>query len=420
MPDQGKKSPGTAAPKPSRVASISDGWRDRLIGGSEDPKPGIANALTALQHAPEWTGVLAFDAFSGDTMAMKQPPWQPNPRLRAPYVWRDEDDIATAAWMQHQGIWIGREISGQAVQCVAREQWFHPVRDYLNSLKWDSEERIEHFVPYYLGAGVTDYNRCVGAKWLIAAVARIFMPGCQSDSALILEGDQGILKSSALRVLGGEWSTDDMPQLGTKDAIVQLRGSWIIDLSELSALKGVEPGKLKAFLSRRRDRYRPHYQKHVVDVPRECVFAGTVNLETYLGDETGNRRFWPVACGNIDIEGLKRDRDQLWAEAVVRFRAGATWWLDDKQLVAQATREARERYVGDPWDEKISGFLAGRDDVSVPEVLGLCLGKKKEDWTQQDQNRVARSLRALGWKRFRQRNGDGLEWRYRVPGSQSE
>ena len=212
----------------------------------------------------------------------------------------------------------------------------HPVRDYLTALVWDGISRLDSWLITYLDAEDTPLIRAIGSRWMISAVARIMQPGAKVDHMLILEGPQGGKKSSALKTLAGaEWFTDELAEIGSKDAAQQMRGIWIIEIAELDAISRAEVSRIKAFLTRTTDRYRPPYERYVVEVPRQCVFAGSVNPETYLRDETGNRRFWPVRCGSIDIDALRHDRDQLWAEAVARYRQGAIWWLDEPELIAE-------------------------------------------------------------------------------------
>jgi predicted P-loop ATPase len=287
------------------------------------------------------------------------------------------------------------------------------VRTYLNSLYWDGIERVDRWLTSYLGADDTEYSRAVGARWLISAVARIVRPGAKADCCLILEGPQGIRKSTALRTIAYEYFTDELADLGSKDAAMQTRGVWIIELSELDNLSHAEVARIKAFISRTTDRFRPPYGMRLVESPRQCAFAGTVNHGTYLRDETGGRRFWPAVCGRIDIDALAHDREQLWAEAKVRFESGSVWWLDTADLVQLAAAQQEARYEGDPWEEVIGPWLECRESAAVSEILQKCISKPQAQWTQTDKLRAARCLRAQGWVRYRERRGNRLEWRYR-------
>jgi predicted P-loop ATPase len=219
----------------ARAESIREGWRARLIKSDRGKQlPVVSNALIALRHSPEWQGVLHFDESSLNTIAKKRPPW--SDQQPVPFTWTDVDDIRTAAWLQNNGIMAAKETAGQAVQTVATDHSFHPIRNYLDSLKWDGIKRIDGWLTLYLGVDPSDYARAVGAKWLIGAVARIYKPGCKNDSCLILEGEQGTLKSTALQTLTRQWFTDDMAELGTKDSALQTRGVWLIELSELDSM----------------------------------------------------------------------------------------------------------------------------------------------------------------------------------------
>jgi len=221
------------------------------------------------------------------------------------------------------------------------------------------------------------YARAVGARWLISAVARIYQPGAKADCCLILEGPQGIRKSTALRTLAGEYFTDELADLNSKDAALQTRGVWIIELSELDTLARSEIAVIKAFMSRTSDRFRPPYGKRLIESPRQCVFAGTVNHHDYLKDDSGGRRFWPVQCGRIDVGQLERDRDQLWAEARAKYIGGALWWLETAELVEAAEQEQTERYEEDPWTEVIAEWAEVRETVALSEILENCLAKPR-------------------------------------------
>jgi predicted P-loop ATPase len=219
--------------------------------------------------------------------------------------------------------------------------------------------------------------------------------------------------------------------MGSKDASLQLRGLWIVELSELDVLNRAELARAKAFITQQSERFRVPYGRRIINVPRQCVFVGTTNADSWSKDETGGRRFWPVRCRHIDLDGLRRDRDQLWAEALRQYHKRILWWLDDAQLVQEAVEEQRKRYQADVWEEPIAVWLENRtarldehgqlvatlrldvDSVSINEILHHCIGKPLEMWTQTDKNRVAASLQSLGWERFKYGTKNPREWRYR-------
>jgi len=389
-------------------------WKTGLIVSNRGkPLALLANAIAAFRDSREWRGLLQFDAFHQRTVVRGQTPWMAEPTDR---VWTDADDLLAAEWLQHQGIHVSPDVAGKAVEAVARECRFHPVLDYLGRCTWDGQPRLDLWPARYLGVDDSRYVRAVGSRWMISAVARVTEPGCKADCVLILEGPQGILKSTALKTLAQPWFVDEVADLGTKDAAIQLAGTWVLELAELDSISRSDVAKIKAFISRTTDRFRPPYGRRVMEFPRQCVFAGTVNLSEYLRDETGGRRFWPIHCTKIDIAGLTDIRDQLWAEARDRYLAGDPWWLDTADLDADAHDAQRDRYQADAWEEPIREWLGSRDDVSVGEVLRGAVDLPTDRWSQTDMNRVARCLRALGWRRrqFR-RNGKDREWRYVRP-----
>ena len=207
------------------------------------------------------------------------------------------------------------------------------------------------------------------------------------------------MKSTALKTLAEPWFTDEIAELGSKDAAMQTRGVWIIEIAELDSMSRADVSKIKGFISRTADRFRPPYGKRLIESPRQCVFAG---------DDSGR---WP--CTRIFIEALARDRDQLCAEAVARYRAGERWWLDTAELTLAAEQEQADRYEGDAWEGPISTWIEGRDSVSIEDILMMCLDKAKGTWTPFDKTRVARCLRVLGWERHKAGPRTRREWRYR-------
>lgn len=380
--------------------AAAERWRDGLItqANSDKPRPLLANAIHALRTCPAWAGVLRFNSFNLSVEASQATPW----KYLGP--WDDRQDILLAEWLQHEAIVVGVETAGQAVQAVAKENIHHPVQEYLRGLIWDGQRRLESWLCNYMGATPSEYISTVGKCALIGGVARAMNPGCKVDSMLILEGPQGGGKSQTCRVLGAPWFADEVADLGSKDAAMQVAGTWLMEVSELDAMSRSESSRIKAFLSRSVDHYRPPYGKRVIDAPRSCWFIGTTNASGYLRDETGARRFWPVRCGRIDLAELRRDRDQLFAEARTLFEAGAKWWLEDASVIADAVTEQTERFDADPWQDGIAAWVHGREYVSVGEIL-KSRGKDEGNWTQGDKNRVCRVMQALGWTYTRRRYG---------------
>jgi len=370
-------------------------WRNSLIKSDKGKiLPLTANALTALREAPEWHGVVGFNRFALRAEALRPPPWNGGERGS----WSDESDLLTTEWMERHGICISDSRISKAVLTVAHENDFHPVHEYLGKLVWDKVDRVSDWLTPYCGVDPSDYTRAVGVCWLISAVARIFEPGCKADHALVLEGPQGLGKSTVFQILGGEFYSDDIADLGTKDAALGTTGAWIIELAELAAMGRTEIEKIKSFISRTTDRFRPPYGRHLIEVSRACVFAGSVNLNRYLKDETGGRRFWPVVCGNVlNLAALRRDRDQLWAEAVVRYNQKQRWWLDQMSLIQAASLEQEDRYQSDPWESLIERWLLGHDECTTADVLIQAVQKVSGQWTRADEIRVGLILGRLGW-----------------------
>jgi predicted P-loop ATPase len=376
----------------------------------------LANALNLLRFHSDWVDGLAFNEFSLYAIAKKRTPWG----KPAGEIWRDHDDALMLEWLECAGCFLGSSTkASEAVEIIARENSFHPVKDYLKRLEWDKQPRLNNWLVTYAGAGNTPLNRAMGERWFISSVARVCTPGCQADSYLQLEGKQGIRKSSLLRAIAGdEYFTDHVSELGSKDSRIELHGKLIIEYPELDRLKGRDLNRVKAFLTARYDCFRPPYGRRVVNVPRSCVFAATTNDYTSLTDETGGRRCWPVRCGAINIEQLGRDRDQLWAEAYAKYARGENWYLDTKELNDAAEEQQDLRYSAGIWDEIIELFLdnpqpkmisdaqfhSTRGRVLVREILQHCIGKEQGNWNQGDINSVVRCLVHNGYEQQQSRN----------------
>ena len=291
-----------------------------------------------MRHHPNWKGVVAYDEFNARAVIRSRPPWgEEKPDTH----WNDQHETRTRIWFQRADIDAGLGDVGRAIQAAARHNTVHPVREYLDGLVWDRKPRLDTWLVTYF-----QYIRAVGSRFFISAVGRIYEPGCQVDHVLVLEGPQGQRKSQSLRALAvkDEWFSDRLSHMASKDAAIEVAGVWVFELAEMDALTRAASSTAKAFLTRRRDRFRPPHGRHTISLPRQCVFAGTINppVGGYLKDLTGARRFWPVAChGVIDSAGIERDRDQLWAEAVHRYRAGQKWWLETPERHTDCARLLR-------------------------------------------------------------------------------
>lgn len=357
-----------------------------------------ANALTVLSSHHDWVGVFGFNELSGRRVVLKSLP--DSDRITVPRDLVDDDYTAVRAWFNRNGYPRATgEITCEAVRAVARLNSFDPLTDYLDGLRWDGKNRIDTWLIDYLGADDSPQRRAYGRKWLISAVARAYSPGCKADYMLVLEGEQGLRKSSVVRALtGDDWFSDNLPPMGTKDASEHLAGRWVIEVAELDSMSKAGIEAAKAFITRQVESFRPAYGREVINQPRRCVFIGTTNRDNWLNDSSGGRRFWPVRVGCIDIDAVTRDRDQIWAEAVAAYRSSEPWWLDD-EMEALARQDQADRRNGDPWEAEIARFIRGTAQASIGDLLRDCLGIPKDRQDRKMSNRVSAVLQALGWRR---------------------
>lgn len=357
------------------------------------------NACLTLEHNEAWAGALAFDEFRGLTLLMRPVPGTTVPRHNfTPRPIGEADIVAAVRWFNRNG-WpdATKAATADALLTVAAANVISPVRHYLEALKWDRKARIDGWLSRYCGAAMTTFNYRAGTAWLISAVARALAPGCKADCALVLEGRQGAGKSSAVRALAGpDWFHDGLHDLSGKDASAALRGKWIIEIPELAAMRRSEVEEVKAFLSRTEERYRPAYARAEVVEPRRCVFIGTTNRSDWMMDDTGGRRFWPVAVEAVKLDDLTRDRNQIWAEAVERYRAGAAWWLD-RETEAEAAAVVATRTAGDPWEADVLRAVEGMTQVSTRDIferLDVSIDRRGKA----DSMRISGILTRAGWR----------------------
>ncbi|HEX8823846.1 MAG TPA: VapE domain-containing protein [Archangium sp.] len=294
---------------------------------------------------------------------------------------------------------------------VAEEQSYHPVRDYLEGLVWDGVERIKDVAPVLLGIADPDLlTQAILRRFFISAVARPLEPGCKVDTVLVLVGAQGARKSSFFKALAGpEWFSDSAVDLKNKDSLMLMRRIWFHEWAELETMRKSEATQVKAHLSSAVDMLRPAYGRRIEEFPRTSIIVASTNIPAFLNDETGSRRFWVVSgCTRIDVEKTRQWRDQLWAEAVVLYRAGEQWWLTPEEDALRAARNA-EHEQEDIWADKVLEAVVHRlanhpeAPITTQLLLEEHLGKQTKDWTQADQKRVAGILQRLGFTEKRKR-----------------
>jgi len=384
-----------------------------VMGETRDGRPKVmpvlANVIRIFEHDSRWANRIRYNEFRGIV------------EIDGESV-RDVVETAANVWIaDHYGIHIGTRTVAEAVAAVADGNRYHPVRDWLSSLEWDGEPRLDSMLAAYFGAEDTPLHRAMSLRWMLSAVARVMPvgsgrnseggPGCKADAMIVLYGSQGRGKSTALRVLcGAEWFKDSDLMLGDKDAFSKLRGAWIYEIAEIDGWGKREASEVKAFLSSREDSYRPAYARHDIDQPRQCVFAGTTNHKDMLKDPTGARRFWPVEVGRIDLDALAQDREQLWAEAVERYTYDSEqWWMlpDEDDMLRDIHDDFRQ---ADAWEPLIVEWATGKPREaghSLWEIAHQACGVDKDKLSQPMQTRLKNVLKSLGWEERRRSTSRG-------------
>jgi DNA polymerase I-like protein with 3'-5' exonuclease and polymerase domains/predicted P-loop ATPase len=330
-------------------------WRDRLLVSDKGVVEKIAkNVHIAFRHAPQFKNKLRFNLFthtveisdSGDDL-----PWASSGE------WTDHDTMMANVELNDMGILVGKSLTDDGMLSVARlsENSYDPLKDYLEGVEWDGVPRVDDWLLTYANCtDRKDYLNIIGSKWLIGAVARGLNNspnGVKVDTMLILESAQGRKKSTLVESLCPDktWFCDGIEgDLGNKDAVILLQGAFIVEIPELGAFSKTAINQQKSFISRKVDKVRLPFERHSSSLPRRCVFIGTHNPngEEYLRDPSGNRRFLPCEVGaTVDIEGLERDRDQIWGEAVHRYKSGESWWVDDESMAEIVRSEQSSRFL---------------------------------------------------------------------------
>jgi len=307
------------------------------------------NICRILRKSKEFKSKVRFDSFKNVT------------EFHARDGWRDIMDVdvvevqTTLSIQFPQFAKVGKQMVEDAMNLVARENEVDSAADYMKALVWDGEKRLDSWLHHTYNVADDEYHQSVGSNWMKGLVKRIIHPGCKFDYVLVLEGEQGIKKSTSLSVLGGEWYVETTMSTDSKDFFMQFQGKSIVEFSEGETLSRTEVKRMKAIITTSTDKYRPAYGRFSIDFPRRCVFAMTTNQDEYLKDETGNRRWLPVACNGVaNVEWLANNRNQLFAEAYQRVIVDQeTTWEFPEDLMKEA-QEARR--VHDPYEDVIADW----------------------------------------------------------------
>ncbi len=368
------------------------------------PKANRTNAALMLADDPVWSGRLWFNAFDIQY-------YLDNRVLDEPGVLRLAQALGKTL-----GVEFTKRAVEEAIVLVGRDNEQHVLADWLTRLEWDGTKRLDGLLHRYFGTTDSPILRQLGAWWMMGAAMRGLNPGTKLDYTLVLVGKQGVRKSTAVRTLAvrPNWFQDTSTKVGSKDGMLALQGCWLMELAELSAVKGVALEATKAFLTSQTDRFRAPYGRKMESFKRTTAFIATTNDEHFLIDPTGNRRFWPVTVGFIDIESLESDRDQLWAEAVHRVTASERYWPTPSED-AELDRYRARYVVEDPWLGPIVEWLDVRTTpFRMDEVMRSGLGLSERDMLR-GRNRVGGLLRRLGYSMKRKRvskNNARLWWRW--------
>ncbi|MBK7864336.1 MAG: hypothetical protein IPJ65_38200 [Archangiaceae bacterium] len=321
----------------------------------------------------------------------------------------DPDTTAISNWFQQTyRLSISRQLVYDQIAAVADE--YDPLRTYLDGLHWDGVNRIDSFLQEYLGVEDTAQARLYSRKFLIAMVARALNPGCKMDNVLVLQGAQGLGKSTGLRMMGEPWFSDSKVVVGDKDSLLSASRFWIHEFAELASLRRADLETIKAFFTSTTDAYRPPYGRVLVTRPRRCIFVATTNEAEFLQDETGLRRFWVVSCNRpVNFAKVQADRGLLLAEAKQAFMSGEHWWLEGEEenaLQASTASEyalsgtdgARSQAIVKWWVAMPANVRPKHLTTStvVLDIWGVPLERANSAYTHE----AARVLRGLKWVRY--------------------
>lgn len=358
------------------------------------------NLIYILRNTKYWSGRLRYNQFADRIEIVGRPSWRQDQTNKDQTI-SDLDFDYIQGWLSATPEYMLEVPLGKIKSaCQAAAAHYHPVRIYLQSLKWDGVPRLDTILPDTTGCANNAYTRAAGKCMMISAVKRIMEPGCKQDYLLVLESEQGTKKSTWVETLGGEWYSTGELIPNDKDTYQALRGKWFIELPEIdNTFSKAEFAWLKKTITTSSDTYRPSYARVAETVPRESIFIATLNPSAsgeYLRD-TENRRYWPIATGNFNIGKLQSTRDQYFAEAKVRYDLKEASWIDDPEVARLAKYEQEMRREKDPWTDIVQGWAAAKGSFSAYELYSI-LGFKGSDISSHARKRMHAVVKELGFE----------------------
>lgn len=356
------------------------------------------NAVRALLFDPAMQGLVWRDEFLGRLLTAY--------RTGEVHEWAEVDSLAVQHYMQDAlGIdRMGLDTVKGAIKLAAERDVRNCVKEYIERTAWDGTPRIDTMMHDVYHCADDIYTRAVSRNFWLMLVARVYRPGCKADNMVVLEGPQGIYKSTSLSIIGDGWFAEQHESAADPKAFAEvLKGKLLIEITEMDAFSRTEVTRIKSAITTQQDRYRIPYESTASDHPRQCVLVGTTNKDDWQRDETGGRRFWPIACkGFVDTAKLAAERDQLFAEALVRFKAGEPW---HEVPGVEAKAEQAKRFEADAWTDAIANWLVGKTEVTTMQIADRCLDLKLKDTDMAEQRRIGKVLRWLGWEKSQRKIG---------------
>lgn len=386
--------------EPTPTEQMRTRWKDLGLVLTDNLVPinNLSNAICVIENDGVFVNRLWYDEFHQKYFIQDE-----DGKVRE----MDDVDVFKITDYVQRTVGIRRlsdDLIQKAIMVYAKQNRRDEPVEWLESLEWDGKDRIETFFSKYMGATDDEYTRAISKNFFLSMVARITRPGCKADHMVILEGKQGAKKSMAMATLGGKYYAEVHESVMNKDFYMVLHAKFLLEISELDSFSKAEASTIKRIVSAQFDRFRAPYAKLVKDYQRRCIFVGTTNESLYLKDHTGGRRFWPITTKHIDVDAIKEDRDQLFAEALHRIKNGEKWWV----VPEEKTKEVQElRRQTDEWEDIIESFLYDKPQVTLKQVALDALHIEPAKLDIGTQRRIGRILTMFYYKKKTKRFGPG-------------